>query len=111
MPLIKILFDQKRYDITDIKHTEKFCNEIKDIFSKEPPALLHRDLWSENYKVDNYGRPAIYDPSVYYGHWEFDIGMTKLFGGYSNELYDRYNEVYPLDKNWKNRFRNPVQVS
>ena len=32
-----------------------------------------------------------------------DIGITKLFGGFSNELYVRYNEVYPLENNWLSR--------
>ena len=49
------------------------------------------------------GDTAIYDPAVYYGHREMDIGMTKLFGGFDQRFYDAYNEVYPLEKDWLKR--------
>jgi len=47
--------------------------------------------------------PAVYDPAVYYGHREMDLGMSLLFSGFDQEFYDTYNEVYPLEKNWKER--------
>jgi fructosamine-3-kinase len=49
------------------------------------------------------GDVAIYDPAVYYGHREMDIGMTKLFGGFDQRFYDEYNGVYPLENNWLQR--------
>jgi fructosamine-3-kinase len=49
------------------------------------------------------GTAAIFDPAVYYGHREMDIGITKLFGGFDQKFYDAYNEVYPLEVNWKQR--------
>ena len=103
MPLVRILLNQKDYNTNDVQHAEMFCKHIKEIFPDEPPALLHGDLWSGNYKVDEKDNPALYDPAVYFGHREMDIGMTKLFGSFSSELYDRYNEVYPLEKDWKIR--------
>ena len=52
---------------------------------------------------DTTGIPAIYDPAVYYGHREMDIGMTKLFGGFDQHFYDVYNDTYPLAKGWEKR--------
>jgi fructosamine-3-kinase len=49
------------------------------------------------------GYAAIFDPAVYCGHREMDIGMTKLFGGFDQRFYDAYNETYPLEKGWENR--------
>lgn len=74
---------------------------LNDFFPKEPPALLHGDLWNGNYLVNSEGAPAIVDPAVYYGHRYMDLGMSVLFGGFSQEFYSAYDDAYPLDKNWK----------
>ena len=103
MPLVRILLNEKKFDHADVEHAELFCKKINEIFPDEPPALLHGDLWSGNYKVDDQGNLALYDPAVYFGHREMDIGMTKLFGGFSSQMYERYNEIYPLEKNWIKR--------
>lgn len=64
--------------------------------SDEPPALLHGDLWSGNFIIDENGEASLIDPAVYYGHREADLAMTKLFGGFSSRFYSSYNEAYPL---------------
>ncbi len=71
--------------------------------SEEPPALLHGDLWSGNYLTGPEGEPVLIDPAVYYGHREADLGMTYLFGGFSEEFYSAYNEAYPLKEGWEYR--------
>jgi protein-ribulosamine 3-kinase len=85
-----------------IKRLEK---KISDILkgSDEPPCLLHGDLWSGNYIVDNKGKACLIDPAVYYGHREADLAMTKLFGGFSSEFYNAYNEYYPLPEGYEYR--------
>jgi len=76
---------------------------MKGEFPEEPPALLHGDLWAGNFMIDSTGSAAIFDPAVYCGHREMDLGMTKLFGGYDQRFYKGYNAVYPLEKNWEKR--------
>ncbi len=76
---------------------------LPNIFPKEPPALLHGDLWNGNYMVGEDGQPVIIDPAVYYGHREMDIGMTMLFGGFDRMFYDSYNQEYPLEHGWESR--------
>ena len=76
----------------------KLENKIEKILagSEESPSLLHGDLWSGNYMIDENGDACLIDPAVYYGHREADLGMTKLFGGFNSEFYKSYNENYPL---------------
>jgi fructosamine-3-kinase len=73
------------------------------LFPAEKPSLIHGDLWSGNFISDENGTPVIYDPAVYYGSREMDIAMSLLFGGFDKRFYDYYNEVFPLQPNWKER--------
>lgn len=71
--------------------------------SNGDPSLLHGDLWGGNYMKDENGNPVLIDPAVYYGHREADLAMTFLFGGFSPEFYNAYNETYPLSEGWQQR--------
>jgi len=71
--------------------------------STEPPSLLHGDLWSGNYMIDEKGEACLIDPAVYYGHREADLAMTKLFGGFSHEFYSSYRENFPLKEGYEYR--------
>lgn len=103
MPLVKILFNAGVFSITDIASAELICKRIEQLFPPEPPSLIHGDLWSGNYMVAKNGCAAVFDPAVYYGHREMDIGMTKLFGGFHERFYDFYNDAYLLEKGWRQR--------
>lgn len=67
------------------------------------PSLLHGDLWSGNVAADVEGRPVMFDPAPYYGHPEADLGMTRMFGGFTKSFYQAYTEVNPLDPGWQER--------
>lgn len=103
IPLVKKLFDTRAFIKQDVTAAENLCKNFDQLFPQEPPALLHGDLWSGNFMITSAGEVAIYDPAVYYGHREMDIGMTKLFGGFHQRFYTAYNEIYPLEKDWVQR--------
>ncbi|MDZ7626517.1 MAG: fructosamine kinase family protein [Ignavibacteriaceae bacterium] len=87
------------------KGISKLENKIQEIIgdTQEKPSLLHGDLWGGNYMVDENGNAVLIDPAVYYGHREADLGMTKLFGGFSSEFYRAYNETFPLEDGYEYR--------
>lgn len=60
------------------------------------PSLLHGDLWSGNMAATSGDEPVVFDPAVYFGDRETDIAMTQLFGGFSHDFYDAYQEAWPL---------------
>lgn len=82
---------------------DKMLSRVDRYFPKEPPAALHGDLWTGNFMTDSEGEAVIFDPAVYYGHREMDLGMSKLFGGFDKRFYDAYHEVYPLEPGWEER--------
>lgn len=82
---------------------DKMLSRVDRYFPTEPPAALHGDLWTGNFMTDSQGEAVIFDPAVYYGHREMDLGMSKLFGGFDNRFYDAYNEIYPLEPGWEER--------
>ncbi|NNG26636.1 MAG: phosphotransferase [Ignavibacteriaceae bacterium] len=83
----------------------KLEEKIEEIIRScdEKPSLLHGDLWGGNYMVAENGNACLIDPAVYYGHREADLGMTKLFGGFSSQFYEAYNETYPLEDGYEYR--------
>jgi protein-ribulosamine 3-kinase len=103
MPLVKKLFDTGHLTATDIRDADLFCNNLRTIFTDEPASFLHGDLWAGNYMITSSGYAAMFDPSVYFGNREMDIGMTKLFSGFDQRFYEAYNETYPLVKGWEKR--------
>ena len=69
----------------------------------EPPARLHGDLWAGNRLVDTDGRSWLIDPAAHGGHREFDLAMMRLFGGFGDECFAAYAEVFPLAAGWPER--------
>lgn len=67
------------------------------------PSLLHGDLWTGNLLANNENKPVIFDPAVYYGHSEAELGIMKMFGGFPDEFYHSYHDVLPLESGFKER--------
>jgi protein-ribulosamine 3-kinase len=69
----------------------------------EPSALIHGDLWSGNLHTSPEGAPGLIDPAAYYGHREAELGMMVLFGGFSERVFQAYDEAFPLSAGWRER--------
>lgn len=67
------------------------------------PSLLHGDLWGGNWLAGPEGVPYLIDPSVFYGHNEFEIAFTQLFGGFPDNFYRAYEEICPLSPEYEER--------
>ena len=102
-PQVKMAYDSKLLLDEDIKLFNILYKNCDQIFPKESPSLLHGDLWSGNFLVDEKGAPAIIDPAIYYGHREMELAFTMLFGGYDASFYQVYDEVFPLSKGFMKR--------
>jgi fructosamine-3-kinase len=85
--------------------TQRLIDRLDSLIgnSREQPSLLHGDLWSGNYLVDEAGQPVLIDPAVYFGHREAELAMPLLFGGFAPRFFEAYNEFWPLEDGWQER--------
>lgn len=99
-------FEQARiyFHEREIQRINKLLDALDD-FCVEPayPSLVHGDLWAGNYMTSVQGRPVLIDPACYFGHFEVDIAMTELFGGYPKAFYTAYKKWHPLQPGYEKR--------
>lgn len=100
------LLDQVKGQNKDLdKAGKELCARMDHWFGSDAlptikPALLHGDLWSGNWAINsNTGKPVIFDPAPYYGHDEFEFGIMKMFGGFSQDCFDAYDEAMVNENN------------
>ena len=93
-----LLDERTRHDLARV--TERL-----DSLLPEPafPSLIHGDLWSGNAVCGPDGKAWILDPAAYVGHFEAELAMTELFGGFPERFYRAYNEVNPIDRGYPDR--------
>ncbi len=101
--LAEICLARGLLDIKDVRALETICRRLPDLIPRQRPVLLHGDLWSGNVYQDKVGKPVLIDPAVYWGWPEADIAMTHLFGGFSTEFYDSYEQTNPVENGWRGR--------
>jgi protein-ribulosamine 3-kinase len=101
---IRLARDAQKISSAQVLNFERLFAKLPDLLLREPPALLHGDLWSGNLITGDNGEPVLIDPAIYYGHRECEIAFTELFGGFPPAFYDRYNEVMPLQPGYQDRF-------
>jgi len=101
--LINLISKTRPWNNQDQKLADQFIKRATNLLPKETkPSLIHGDLWSGNY-MNTLKAPALIDPCASYSDREFEIGMMTMFGGFSQRVFDAYNEIFPLPLDWKER--------
>lgn len=91
------------FEPSDREMLDALIERLPELIPQQPASLIHGDLWSGNAISDDQGNPAMIDPAAHYGWAEAELGMTALFGGFSEDFYDAYTEARPLPKGWRDR--------
>lgn len=101
--LLKLIRKNRGWSTSDEKVADRFLKKVPELLPAESiPSLIHGDLWSGNYMYTTKA-PALIDPCVSYCDREFELGMMTMFGGFSQKVFDAYNEYSPLPDDWRSR--------
>ena len=93
LPQLKLTVNNQYFQSSDFLSEEHLHQRIATLMPKDiVPVLLHGDLWAGNYLVAKDGSTFLIDPASYFGHYEVDLAMTKLFGGFNPAFYEAYYE-------------------
>lgn len=103
IPQLKIARNLARVNTETIRLFDRLFSKLQDLFPVENPALIHGDLWNGNQMSSMDGSPVLIDPAVSFSHREMDLAMMKLFGGFDQRIFEVYQEVFPLEKGWRER--------
>ncbi len=90
-------------DPGDFARVERLSARLPELVPAQPAALIHGDLWSGNAITGPQGEPALIDPAAHYGWPEAELGMTALFGGFSEAFYRAYEQSANLSPGWRDR--------
>jgi fructosamine-3-kinase len=84
-------------------HVEKLSARLHELCGpKVEPALLHGDAHQNNFLSTAKG-PVLIDPAVYYGHPEIDLAFVDFFAPVSDDLFQGYEEIAPLEPGFVER--------
>lgn len=101
---VQMKMADRSFDWEDRRRCRALLEHLGDyLVEPERPSLLHGDLWGGNVMPDSQGLPMLIDPAVYVGHYEADLAMTELFGGFSPDFYDAYHEIMPREPGYVDR--------
>lgn len=102
--LPQIQMAQRYFDSGTRRKCDRLLEHLGD-YLEEPafPSLIHGDLWSGNAVCGPDGKAWILDPAVYVGHFEAELAMTELFGGYPAAFYGAYREMNLYDAGYRDR--------
>ncbi|HKJ79543.1 MAG TPA: fructosamine kinase family protein [Prolixibacteraceae bacterium] len=101
--LLDLIQKERPLASNEISVFEKLLEKIQHLIPPDNyPVLIHGDLWSGNYMITEKG-PALIDPATYYASNEMEMSIMTMFGGFSQRFFNAYNEIRPLEKDWRSR--------
>ena len=103
MPQIELANSHNKIDSNTMDTFQKLFKKLPELIPNEKPSLIHGDLWNGNFMADKNGKVVLVDPSATYGLREFDLAMSKLFGGFDSRFYNSYENTFPTEKGLEDR--------
>jgi fructosamine-3-kinase len=113
-PRLRAAADSGHLPLGVVPHVEKLSARLHGLCGPSvEPSLLHGDAHQNNFLSTAKG-PVLIDPAVYYGHPEMDLALVDFFAPVSDEVFEGYRELAPLDPGFVERrdlWRIPVWLA
>ena len=102
-PRLRAAVDSGHLPLDVVPHIEKLSSRLRGLCGpKVEPSLLHGDAHQNNFLSTAKG-PVMIDPAVYYGHPEMDLAFVDFFAPVSEEFFQGYQEMTPLEPGFVER--------
>jgi len=102
LPMAGRAYYEEIIDLGTYKKIEQLTQNLGNLIPNPSQAsLLHGDFHYNNVLHDYAARVLFIDPACYYGFREMDLAVAELFQGFSPYFFEAYQEVYPLESNWR----------
>jgi fructosamine-3-kinase len=113
-PRLRAAVDSGHLPLGVVLHVERLSARLPGLCGPSvEPSLLHGDAHQNNFLSTAKG-PVLIDPAVHYGHPEMDLAILDFFAPVSDEVFEGYREVAPLDRGFVERrdlWRIPVWLA
>lgn len=103
LPQLEISQKLKRLSHQDLPNKKVMTERLGELFSGITPSLVHGDLWNGNFLISKDGVPFLIDPAIGYAHYEVDLAMSRLFGGFGDSFYEAHANYFPLTAHQQQR--------
>uniref|UniRef100_A0A0B7B205 protein-ribulosamine 3-kinase n=2 Tax=Arion vulgaris TaxID=1028688 RepID=A0A0B7B205_9EUPU len=100
-----VMFAEEKYNDRDARPIwSTLSRNIHKMFQgfEIQPALLHGDLWGGNVGETSDG-PIIFDPASFYGHNEYEMAISNMFGGFNKTYFNSYFNILPKQPGYEDR--------
>jgi fructosamine-3-kinase len=102
-PRLRAAVDSGHLPLDVVPHLERLSSQLHGLCGPTvEPSLLHGDAHQNNFLSTAKG-PVMIDPAVYYGHPEMDLAFVDFFAPVSEELFQGYQEITPLEPGFAER--------
>lgn len=103
MPRLRAAVDSGNLPGNFVPKVEKLMSRLQELCGPRVlPSLLHGDAHQNNF-LSTLDGPVLIDPAVYFGHPEIDLAYVDFFAPVSDELFQGYDEITPLDSGFVQR--------
>jgi len=102
-PLFGKAFFEGKIEEAMLRKIDMLQEKTKQLFPKEPPSLVHGNLYRDNIIAGEGGLPFLQSPVPYFGNRELELVRVLFLNDIPEVFFDAYQTTFPLSENFEDR--------